>query len=171
MKNTIRKSVLLSLALLIGINYLHYLRPKVEAASLSWKDIRKFNKIILDGVIAHPDFTFETENRVKSKIYKDEIFEATAYCLRGKTASGIYVKKGIVAADPKVLRLGTRIHLTAGRYSGNYLVADTGKKIKGKTLDIWVPSCAEARRWGRKKVKVKIIGKVSFKGKARRGKK
>lgn len=81
-------------------------------------------------------------------------FVATAYCLRGRTASGRMVGKGIIAADPRVLRLGSRVNLGAGNYSGNYLVADTGGKIKGNRIDIWMASCAEARRFGRRTVSV-----------------
>ena len=81
-------------------------------------------------------------------------FSATAYCLKGRTASGGGVRRGIVAADPRVLPLGTRINLNAGSYSGSYVVADTGGAIKGRKLDIWVASCSEARRFGRRTVKV-----------------
>jgi 3D (Asp-Asp-Asp) domain-containing protein len=86
-------------------------------------------------------------------------FTATAYCLRGRTASGGSVRRGIVAADPRVLPLGTRISLNAGSYSGSYVVADTGGAVKGRKLDIWVPSCSEARRFGRRSVKVSVSGK------------
>ena len=86
-------------------------------------------------------------------------FTATAYCLQGRTASGSGVRRGIVAADPRVLPLGTRITLNAGSYSGSYVVADTGGAVKGKKLDIWVPSCSEARRFGRRSVNVSVSGK------------
>ena len=81
-------------------------------------------------------------------------FVATAYCLKGRTASGKMVRKGIIAADPRVLRLGSSVNLGAGSYTGNYLVADTGGKIKGNRIDIWMASCAEARRFGRRTVSV-----------------
>lgn len=81
-------------------------------------------------------------------------FSATAYCLQGRTATGAGVRRGIIAADPRVLRLGTRINLDAGSYSGSYLVADIGGGVKGRKLDIWMPSCAEARRFGRRTVTV-----------------
>ena len=86
-------------------------------------------------------------------------FTATAYCLQGRTATGGSVRRGIVAADPRVLPLGTRISLNAGAYSGSYVVADTGGGVKGKRLDIWVASCAEARRFGRKSVAVNVVGR------------
>ncbi len=83
-------------------------------------------------------------------------FVATAYCLRGRTASGSMVRNGIIAADPRVLRLGTKLNLGAGAYSGNYTVTDTGGKIKGKKIDIWMASCAEARRFGRRTVSINV---------------
>ena len=85
------------------------------------------------------------------------MFTATAYCLRGRTAMGHGVRKGIIAADPRVLRLGSQVNLGAGAYSGNYLVSDTGSRVKGRKIDIWVPSCAEARRFGRRSVSISAV--------------
>ena len=84
-------------------------------------------------------------------------FSATAYCLSGRTALGHSVRRGIVAADPRVLKLGSRVLITAGGYTGQYLVSDTGGGVKGKELDIWVPSCSEARRFGRRTVTVSVL--------------
>jgi len=81
-------------------------------------------------------------------------FSATAYCLKGRTAMGHGVRRGIIAADPRVLRLGSTITITGGAYSGSYLVSDTGGSIKGKKLDIWMPNCSEARKFGRRSVQV-----------------
>ena len=81
-------------------------------------------------------------------------FTATAYCLKGRTALGHGVRRGVIAADPRVLRLGSRINLGAGAYSGEYLVSDTGGNVKGRKIDIWMPSCAEARRFGRRTVTI-----------------
>lgn len=82
---------------------------------------------------------------------------ATAYSLRGRTASGRMVSKGLIAADPRVLPLGARVRLETGGYSGEYLVADTGRLIKGKRIDIWIPSSSEAMRFGRRKVKLTVL--------------
>ena len=86
-----------------------------------------------------------------------DTFSATAYALPGRTASGLRVGKGILAADPRVLPLGTRVMISAGSYSGEYVVADTGTAIKGKRLDIWMPSYREACRWGRRNIKLTVI--------------
>jgi 3D (Asp-Asp-Asp) domain-containing protein len=86
------------------------------------------------------------------------MFTATAYCLKGRTALGHGVRRGLIAADPRVLPLGSRINIGGG-YAGTYLVSDTGSRVRGKRLDIWMPSCSEARRFGRRSVSVDYLGK------------
>ncbi|MEP6788022.1 MAG: 3D domain-containing protein [Acidobacteriota bacterium] len=81
-------------------------------------------------------------------------FSASAYCFSGRTATGQGVRRGIIAADPRVLRLGSKVVINAGAWSGTYLVADTGGAIKGKKIDIWVPNCSEARKFGRRSVQI-----------------
>lgn len=102
-----------------------------------------------------------TETKVSSndKSSKSGTFKATAYCLRGRTANGGGVRRGIVAADPRVLPLGTRIQITAGAYTGTYTVADTGGAVKGRILDVWVPSCSEAMKFGRRSVSVSVLAR------------
>ena len=84
-------------------------------------------------------------------------FVATAYSLRGKTASGRPVAKGLIAADPRVLPLGSRVRLEAAFFSGDYLVADTGGAVRGKRIDIWTPSTRQAFRFGRRTVKLTVL--------------
>jgi 3D (Asp-Asp-Asp) domain-containing protein len=85
-------------------------------------------------------------------------YVATAYSQSGKTASGVLTKRHIVAADPDYLPIGSRILIRhAGRYSGEYVVADTGDFISGRRLDIYLPSAAACKKFGRKNVKVKVI--------------
>lgn len=85
-------------------------------------------------------------------------YSATAYDLRGTCASGLTVRRGIIAADPRLLPLGTRVYLNAGPYSGTYLVADTGGVIKGRRIDIWMGSRREALSFGRRTVSITVIG-------------
>ena len=84
-------------------------------------------------------------------------YVATAYSLRGRTASGRPVAKGLIAADPRHLPLGSRVRLDAGTYSGEYLVADTGTLVRGKRIDIWTPTSREAMRFGRRTVKLTVL--------------
>lgn len=89
-------------------------------------------------------------------------FEATAYSIEGTTKSGRPAKPGLVAADPKILPLGTRIRVDgAGQYSGVYTVADTGRTIKGREIDIYITSDAEAVRFGRRNVTVTVVDSVA----------
>lgn len=86
-----------------------------------------------------------------------QTYTATAYSLRGRTASGRFVSRGLIAADPRVLPLGTRVRLEAGPFSGEYLVADTGGLVKGRRIDIWTPSTREALQFGRRAVKLTVL--------------
>lgn len=84
-------------------------------------------------------------------------FLATAYCLKGQTASGVTVRRGIIAADPKILPLGSVVRIQAGSYSGIYTVMDTGGAIKGRKIDIYIPTRKEAINFGARKVKVEVL--------------
>jgi 3D (Asp-Asp-Asp) domain-containing protein len=88
-------------------------------------------------------------------------FHATAYCLKGRTASGEYVRPGVIAADPRVLPLGTVVHLRAGKYTGTYTVLDTGSRIKGRIIDVYVPNYRDAVEFGRRQVKIKVLGRAT----------
>lgn len=79
--------------------------------------------------------------------------DAVAYHLPGITASGLPVGKGIVAVDPKVIPLGTRLFVPG---YGKGIAADTGTAIKGRIIDLWMPSTPEARRWGRRTVVITV---------------
>jgi 3D (Asp-Asp-Asp) domain-containing protein len=174
MTNLARGGVILTLILMIGIFFLS--EVKTDAALIIANDskgnIQQSYAELTSSNLKEPnaeapisenttsEFS-EIENLIEevvaaggSKLALIGSFTATAYCLRGKTASGGSVRRGIVAADPRILPLGTRINLNAGSYSGSYLVADTGGAVKGRKLDIWVPNCSEARRFGRRNVTV-----------------
>jgi 3D (Asp-Asp-Asp) domain-containing protein len=85
-------------------------------------------------------------------------FIATAYAIEGKEASGKWTHPGTVSADRKVLPLNSRIRIYgAGRYSGDYTVEDTGGKVDGHHIDVYMPTRAEAKKFGRQRVKVVIL--------------
>jgi len=83
---------------------------------------------------------------------------ATAYCNRGTTRSGVRTRGGIVAADPRRLPIGTTVQIVERGipYAGRYTVMDTGSAVKGRALDIFMPSCERARRFGRRVVQVRV---------------
>jgi 3D (Asp-Asp-Asp) domain-containing protein len=77
----------------------------------------------------------------------------TAYVLRGTTATGIPTGRGVVAVDPTVIPLGTR--MTIPGY-GEGVAADTGGAIKGLRIDVWVPTLEEAEQWQWKTVTITL---------------
>ena len=81
-------------------------------------------------------------------------FKASAYSLRGRTASGEYVRQGIIAADPRVLPIGTRVYIEG---MGTFVVKDTGGAIKNNRIDIWMPSTANAIKFGRRTVQLTVL--------------
>ncbi len=80
---------------------------------------------------------------------------STGYALRGRTASGLPTGWGIVAVDPSVIPLGTR--MTIPGY-GEAVAADTGGAVRGATIDLWFPSVELALAWGRKIVTITLHG-------------
>ena len=88
-----------------------------------------------------------------------QAFEATAYCRGTTTASGVAVRAGIAASDPKILPTGSVIQIDGIRapYAGIYTVLDTGPEIQGREVDIYIWNCDEARVFGRQKVTVTVL--------------
>ena len=78
---------------------------------------------------------------------------ATAYSLPGRTATGLPVGIGVVAVDPGVIPLGTR--MTIPGY-GEGVAADTGSSVQGAKIDVWVPSHEQALAWGIRTVTITI---------------
>ena len=78
---------------------------------------------------------------------------ATGYSLPGHTASGLPVGWGVVAVDPSVIPLGTR--LTVPGY-GEAVAADVGSGVRGAMIDLWFPTLAQARAWGRRTVTITL---------------
>ena len=167
MKNLARGSVLFALTALIG--FLFYFQPTVIAeGTFSIANDSKGNVQLKETQLNNQTNTQQNqiiEPTVTNLKYNNftplegKSFRATAYCLKGRTASGSGVRRGIVAADRRVLSLGTKIQISAGSYSGTDTVADTGGAVKGNVLDIWMPSCDEAIRFGRRSITVAVLGK------------
>jgi len=162
MKNLVRGGVILSL---IGLFVVFmYAQAKTETAL----NIANDSQLKLNNSIEGSNLLTDDKKLVKKTVSERKAagsaaankgsFTATAYCLKGRTALGHGVRRGLIAADPRVLRLGSRVSLNAGAYSGQYLVSDTGGRIKGRKIDIWVASCSEARRFGRRTVLIGSLG-------------
>lgn len=86
-------------------------------------------------------------------------FTATAYCKGTTTASGVNVRSGIAAADPDLLPVGSvvRVDRLGEKYNGVYTVMDTGPKVHGRHLDIYLWSCNEALQLGRRSMLITVL--------------
>jgi 3D (Asp-Asp-Asp) domain-containing protein len=88
-------------------------------------------------------------------------FTATAYCDSGVTKSGVRTRRGIIAADPAHLPVGSVVRVREvghPRYEGIYTVMDTGSLVRGRRIDLYIPDCQEARAFGlRKRVLVRVL--------------
>jgi 3D (Asp-Asp-Asp) domain-containing protein len=78
---------------------------------------------------------------------------ATGYSILGRTATGLPTGWGVVAVDPSVIPLGTR--MTIPGY-GEGVAADTGGNVRGNTIDLWFPTPGQAGAWGRRTVTVTL---------------
>ena len=88
---------------------------------------------------------------------------ATAYTAgcngcSGHTATGINLRANpdvkVIAVDPRIIPLGTKVYVEGYGYA---VAADTGSAIRGYTIDVFVPDTSSAYRWGRRKVKIKVL--------------
>ena len=71
--------------------------------------------------------------------------DATGYAIRGATATGLPTGWGVVAVDPSVIPLGTR--MTIPGY-GEGVAADTGGAVRGAHIDLWFPTVGAGARLG-----------------------
>jgi 3D (Asp-Asp-Asp) domain-containing protein len=78
---------------------------------------------------------------------------ATGYSMPGHTSTGLPVGAGVVAVDPSVIPLGTR--MTIPGY-GEGVAADTGSAVTGNTIDLWFPTLADALAWGRRTITITL---------------
>jgi 3D (Asp-Asp-Asp) domain-containing protein len=86
-------------------------------------------------------------------------FTATAYCKGETTASGVSVRTGIAAADPALLPVGTvvRIDTPDEKLDGIWTIMDTGPAVQGRTVDLYLWSCHEALRFGRRPIQLEVL--------------
>lgn len=88
---------------------------------------------------------------------------STAYCpcakccgpnAKGITHLGVPAKKGVIAVDPRVIPLGSRVYVDGYGFA---LAADTGSAIKGERIDVCFDSHEEALSWGMQRLKVYVL--------------
>lgn len=89
--------------------------------------------------------------------YKYVKISSTAYCEKGRTATGYSLSRHpnakVIAVDPRVIPLGSKVHVPG---YGTAIARDTGGAIKGKIIDVHFKSRHKAIVWGRKHQKIKV---------------
>lgn len=119
--------------------------------------------LIGDGVIVLPSGEVLT-------YYKKDTYKATAYTMydegcNNTTATMTPVKWGVVAVDPRVIPYGTRMFIV--NKNGDFVYGigtaeDCGGAIKGKRLDLYMPTLTQAFNYGRKDVTVYFLGDANW---------
>jgi 3D (Asp-Asp-Asp) domain-containing protein len=86
-------------------------------------------------------------------------FTGTAYCKGELTSAGVTPQAGIAAADPLLLPEGSVIQVDGvpARYRGIYTVMDTGPKVQGRHVDLYMWSCIEAMTFGRRPIALTVL--------------
>lgn len=127
------------------------------------------NSIVEYGTV--PNFTTSRGERVRySKVLK---MKATAYTTSyedcgknpgdpgyGVTYSGLRARTGVVAVDPSVIPLGSKLYIEVPGSAPDYgfaIAGDTGGAIKGNLIDLFFNTKEEVRRWGCRTVVVYIL--------------
>jgi 3D (Asp-Asp-Asp) domain-containing protein len=142
----------LALVLAVGViaSELRLRAERIPIAPILFAPAVVYAPLRLEGALVRGAAANWAINRTAALRYGDPVpVGLTAYCLKGLTRRDRYVRQGIVAADPRIFPLARYLEVYVGRnYYGRFLIDDTGKKIKGNRLDIWTPTCSEARRFG-----------------------
>ena len=107
----------------------------------------------------------ETANKAETETIEWYYFVATAYSAndptqgtKNITATGKVVYEGIIAVDPKIIPLGTKVEI---KDLGKFTAEDTGGKIKGNRIDIYFSSREEAKEFGRQGIWLRMIPDIS----------
>jgi len=158
MKSFISRGVIIASSLLVGL-IVFSATPSIADSPLSKSPQKETKQNPAEALGKFEPAAPTTAGRAAEEpaLVAGSPYVATAYSLRGRTASGRMVSRGLIAADPSVLPLGSRVRLEHPGYSGEYLVADTGGAIRGRRIDIWTPSTSEAMRFGRRTVKLTVL--------------
>jgi 3D (Asp-Asp-Asp) domain-containing protein len=131
------------------------------AVSAQWVEKRKVVRRVQPTVILKG--TLPETSRSGFAVRRVLTVTATAYdpgpgsCgpnCTGRTATGMIARKGVIAVDPRVIPLGTRVFVDG---YGPAIAADTGGAIKGNRIDVCFPTRREALQWGRRRVQIMIL--------------
>ena len=132
--------------------------------SYQWKKVIKKSVVFVMALSIYlsGDIAFSNNAAKAATSNKELICSTTAYTSggQGKTASGRTVERnpnGIstVSVDPSVFPFGTIFYIEGYGYA---IAADSGSAINGNEIDVYFDSSSECNEWGRKAVKVTVLG-------------
>jgi len=137
---------------------------KEETLRLTYQDGKLVSKEIVgtkvikepvNQVVANGALQYASRGGRSFQFEKAVVVSATAYTYTGsRTATGTRTKVGTVAVDPRVIPLGSRLYVEGYGYAR---AEDTGGAIRGSRIDVFLETESEARRWGRRTVKVYVL--------------
>lgn len=125
-----------------------------QAAQLAaFRAERSSNSAAISSLEADARDLAAAPTRAVSEAGRTLTVSATGYSLKGRTSTGVSVGYGVVAVDPGVIPLGTK--MTIPGY-GEGVAADTGGAVVGAKIDLWFPTRAEALAWGTRTVSITL---------------
>ena len=137
---------------------------EVSRKLVATKDVKNSeDKVIAVGTKTKTLVALASRGKSESGSGKEFFVSSTAYTAHcngcsGHTATGINLKSNpnvkVIAVDPSVIPLGTKVYVEGYGYA---IAADTGSAINGYKIDVFFSSKSEAYRWGRKRVKIKVL--------------
>ncbi|HRW12823.1 MAG TPA: 3D domain-containing protein [Syntrophomonas sp.] len=106
-------------------------------------------------VVAMGSITSVSRGSERLDFREAKYMQASAYTYTGfRTATGLNPSVGMVAVDPNVIPMGSRLYIEGYGYAR---AADTGGAIKGNTVDLFMESYSQCINWGRRSVKVYVL--------------
>jgi 3D (Asp-Asp-Asp) domain-containing protein len=128
-------------------------RGEREAQLAAFRATRGSNSTTISTLEAEARELAAAPTQTSSLAGRTLTMSATGYSLKGRTSTGVAVGYGVVAVDPNVIPLGTK--MTIPGY-GQGVAADTGGAVTGARIDLWFPTQAEALAWGTRTVSITL---------------
>ncbi|MDR3541918.1 MAG: 3D domain-containing protein [Desulfosporosinus sp.] len=127
-------------------------QPINQQVQSSFELKRPKKKVIIRNSKPVVGEVFELE---KMKISQTLNVESTAYTYTGnKTATGLTAREGLIAVDPKIIAMGSKVYVEGYGYA---IAADTGGDIRGNRIDVFFSTLRQCLDWGRKPVHIYIL--------------
>ncbi|MCF8563549.1 G5 domain-containing protein [Alicyclobacillus tolerans] len=122
--------------------------------TLSQKVVRQpRNAVVLVGTAPRP-YPLSGRSGGSMLVLQKLTVLATAYVKGGLTATGWKAVPGVIAVDPSVIPLGTKLYVPG---IGILRAEDTGSAIRGYHVDICMSTESQARAWGARTMAVYIV--------------